>query len=562
MTRTIQFRVLALVGMGVFAAGAVLSLLSRHSLLSLEESFQREQERLASVLASAVSRDLVADEQILQGAANAPYVDISDDDDRAERRALVPALRFSRFAAAICFASDRGVAVVCEPARQQLRFQQAPIVSHIAAAVAAARPMISDVLPLPDGDVVILAIPLHPDAGEAQGAVAEMIELSDVRVLRALGVPAGSHAALLDAHGIPIAMTDRDVPEAASAVTAGVDGTHWTLRLRSVSEAAAVPIVAFRRTSLWLPPALTAIATLLAWGVAWSVRHPVAVLTKAAERIASGDLSKPIPAGTTDEIGRLAAALEKMRAHLQRSIADIEAWNAELEARVESRTLQLRRVTQQVISAQEDERRRVARELHDETSQLVAAIAMGLDAAAAAPQPPRAKLQELRGLVERMHEGLHRLIVNLRPSVLDDLGLAAGIEWLAEHQLARIGVAARCELDEIQDLRLAPELEITIFRIVQEAIANIARHAAAESVLIQGSATDTGLTIEIEDDGCGFDAKHASEGPGSLRGVGLLGMRERVDLVGGSLEIDSAPGQGTRVKLTVPVHVHAMEIPS
>ena len=562
MTRTIQFRVLALVGMGVFAAGAGLSLLSRQSLLSLEESFQHEQERLARVLSSAVARDLVADEQILQGAANAPYVDISDNDDRAERRTLVPALRFSRFAAAICFASDRGIAIVCEPARQQLRFQQAPVVSQIASAIAAGRPVISDVLPLPDGDVVVLAIPLHPEAGAAQGAVAEMIELSDVRVLRALGVPAGSHAALLDGHGIPIAMTDRDVPDAASAVSAAIDGTRWTLRLRSVSEAAAVPIVAFRRTSLWLAPALAAIATLLAWGVAWSVRHPVAVLTKAAERIASGDLSKPIPATTTDEIGRLAVALEKMRAHLQRSIADIEAWNAELEARVESRTLQLRRVTQQVISAQEDERRRVARELHDETSQLVAAIAMGLDTAAASPQPPRERLRELHALVDRMHEGLHRLIVNLRPSVLDDLGLAAGIEWLAEHQLARIGVAARCELEDLQDVRLAPELEITVFRIVQEAIANIARHAGAESVLIQGSTGDGVLTIEIEDDGCGFDAKQASAGPGSLRGVGLLGMRERADLVGASLEIDSTPGQGTRVKLTVPVTVHAMEIPS
>ena len=556
---TLQFRVLALVGFGVFAAGVILSLLSRHSLMSLEESFQREQERLAGVLASAIARDLVADEQLLQGAANAPFVDVSDGDDRPERRALVPALRFSRFASAVCFASERGVATVCEPARQQSRLQQPEIVTQIASSVSLGRPVISDVVSLPDADVVILAIPLHPDTGETQGAVAELVELSDVRVLRALGVSAGSHAALLDGRGTPLAMTDHDVPPAATAVTAPIDGTRWSVRLRSVSDAAAVPIAAFRRTALWLAPAMAAIATLLAWGVARSVRHPVAVLTKAAERIASGDLSKPIPAGAGDEIGRLAAALEKMRGNLQRSIADIEAWNAELEARVESRTLQLRRVTQQVISAQEDERRRVARELHDETSQLVAAIAMGLDTAIASPQPPRTKLQELRALVDRMHEGLHRLIVNLRPSVLDDLGLAAGVEWLAEHQLSRIGVAARCELEDLQDIRLAPELEITIFRIVQEAIGNIARHAGAESVLIQGSAGDGHLTIEIEDDGCGFDARHASEGPGSMRGVGLLGMRERVDLVGGTLEIDSAPGQGTRIKLTVPVNVHAME---
>jgi signal transduction histidine kinase len=154
-----------------------------------------------------------------------------------------------------------------------------------------------------------------------------------------------------------------------------------------------------------------------------------------------------------------------------------------------------------------------------------------------------------------MHQELHRLIVNLRPSVLDDLGLAAAIRGVADWQLGGTSTAVRCELDDLDALeaRLPSEVETAVFRAVQEAIVNISRHARADSVLIQGSVDSGVLTLEVEDDGEGFDLARATGDSSSLRGIGLLGMRERIEIIGGSLHIESEPGHGTRLLITVPV---------
>ena len=210
-----------------------------------------------------------------------------------------------------------------------------------------------------------------------------------------------------------------------------------------------------------------------------------------------------------------------------------------------------------MISAQEDERKRIARELHDETSQTLAALGIGVDLAlAACDEPPagtaRRRLADVRALVKRMHGELHRMIVNLRPSVLDDLGLAAAIRWFADRQLASAGIAVRCEVNEL-DERLPPEVETATFRAVQEALVNVSRHASADSVLVQGTLSKGRLVIEIEDDGVGFDQAAVVRSAESLRGVGLLGMRERIEILGGTITIDSAPGSGTRVLFSVPV---------
>jgi signal transduction histidine kinase len=149
-----------------------------------------------------------------------------------------------------------------------------------------------------------------------------------------------------------------------------------------------------------------------------------------------------------------------------------------------------------------------------------------------------------------MHTELARIIVNLRPSVLDDLGLAAAIGWLAD-RLRATGVTVHCELEGIE-ARLSPEIETALFRAVQEALSNIARHARAETVLIQGVRRGDHITFEIEDDGIGFETGTAVEGLGSMRGVGLLGMRERIEIIGGTLAIESEPGSGTRVVMNVP----------
>ena len=385
---------------------------------------------------------------------------------------------------------------------------------------------------------------------------------SRVLALAGLGVFAASAALTLLSRDSLLSIEESARREQARTVTFGVreiprDAAADRAALQVLAETVEREVAGFRRRSLWIAPALTGVALLLAWGIVQSVRRPVQTLTDAAERIASGDLSRPI-AGDEDEIGRLGAALERMRAELQRSIAAVERANAILEQRVQERTAQLSRVLRAVISAQEDERRRVARELHDETSQLVAAMAMELHAAGDAPS--RTRLAKLAMLVDRMHDGLHRIIVNLRPSILDDLGLGPAIEWLAEHQLRHAGIAARSELGELQECRADAAIEIALFRIVQESITNIVRHARASTVLIQGGMTASTdapgrIWIEIEDDGVGFEPLEPAADTETLRGVGLLGMRERVELIGGRLELESSPGAGTRVRVEAPMRL-------
>ncbi|HEY5676485.1 MAG TPA: sensor histidine kinase, partial [Myxococcales bacterium] len=189
-------------------------------------------------------------------------------------------------------------------------------------------------------------------------------------------------------------------------------------------------------------------------------------------------------------------------------------------------------------------RRRVARELHDETTQTLAALVMKLRA--------RSGLAEETALAVSTLDAVHRLIVDLRPSVLDDLGLRSAIAWYADRHLRAHGIAVRCEFNGL-DLRLPPEHETAIFRIVQEAITNIDKHARAETVLIQTALRDQALTIDVEDDGKGFDGANFATPDRAGHGWGLLGMRERVEMLGGTLRIDSAKGEGTHLALRVPL---------
>lgn len=322
-----------------------------------------------------------------------------------------------------------------------------------------------------------------------------------------------------------------------------------------------------RRALLWLGPLLMAFGLVFAYGAAQSVLRPVRVLTAESERIAGGSLDQPIPHVGRDELGRLGRSLERMRAALKTSIEGIEEANATLERRVDDRTKALTEATRQlaereeararllrqVITAQEDERKRLARELHDETCQTLSALSMRLGSLTQrSGDTPPPELLDARHLAVRALDELHRLIYDLRPSVLDDLGLWSAIRWYAERQLTPRGVSVRCEFADV-DRRLPALYETALFRVSQEALSNIAKHADAEQVLIQGSLKGDTLTIEIEDDGKGFEpAVTRTPGPDG-HGWGLLGITERVDALGGTVEIDSAPGQGVRLVVTVPL---------
>jgi len=227
---------------------------------------------------------------------------------------------------------------------------------------------------------------------------------------------------------------------------------------------------------------------------------------------------------------------------LAESLASRAAIAVDLSQRVS------RDAVRRVVEAQELERARLARELHDETGQALTSILLGLRSLENRldSEEGRAAAAELRALVVSTLQDVRRLAVELRPSALDDFGLVAAIERLTETFAAGSGIAVDLEA-RLGDERLPGEIETALYRLVQEALTNVLKHAGAERVRVLLARDKDGVTAVVEDDGSGFDEA------GRNGGLGLTGMRERLNIVGGRLTIDSSSGRGTTLLAEVPL---------
>lgn len=209
----------------------------------------------------------------------------------------------------------------------------------------------------------------------------------------------------------------------------------------------------------------------------------------------------------------------------------------------------LHRLSGDLLRTRERERSEVAREIHDELGQALTALKLdvawlGRHAGAASATDLNARLQGLSAALDEAVQTVRRIAAELRPRLLDDLGLGAALEWQAEHFQLRTDVACRCEVR--LPAQPPPDIATALFRIAQESLTNVARHARAAQVVVRLAQRDQAWHLTIADDGVGM----TPDAMGS--GIGLTGMRERAHLVGGSLTIDSAPGQGTTVHARVP----------
>jgi PAS domain S-box-containing protein len=251
--------------------------------------------------------------------------------------------------------------------------------------------------------------------------------------------------------------------------------------------------------------------------------------------------------------------------------------HAELEARVLERTAELahtnaaltdeiarrelaeadrRDLQRRLTTAQEDERRRIARELHDQMGQHLTALGLGLKVVKDAtpdPSPVREQLQGLQALTDLIGREVHSLALELRPTALDDLGLEAALANYAEGWSERSGIEVDFHGNGLDGVRLPVLIETALYRLVQEALTNVLKHAAAQRVSVVLQRTPGQVSAVVEDDGRGFDADSAPAASAAERRLGLLGMRERVSLVGGTLTVESAVGRGTTVIARVPL---------
>lgn len=227
---------------------------------------------------------------------------------------------------------------------------------------------------------------------------------------------------------------------------------------------------------------------------------------------------------------------------------------------VREQRAQLRALTNKLTEVQERERREIARELHDEMGQALTALRINLAAVEqtlppTTPPPSRERLAEAVQLAEQTLEQIRELSLNLRPPMLDDLGLAPTLRWYVKRYASRTNINAELTILGLEQ-RLPPPVETAIYRVLQEALTNVARHAAATTVHLQLRYAANTVIAQVEDNGCGFVVNDSQFPAADATGMGLLGMRERVMLLGGTFQIESAPGRGTQLWFEIPVEGH------
>jgi PAS domain S-box-containing protein len=214
----------------------------------------------------------------------------------------------------------------------------------------------------------------------------------------------------------------------------------------------------------------------------------------------------------------------------------------------------LQTLSTRLLEAQEAERRAIARELHDEIGQALTAVRIDLQTL----QPlvadeGRPVVDSALTITRRVVSQVRDLSLDLRPSLLDDLGLTAAIRWYLERHEHRLGVSATL-VGDLADVRLPPQIETACFRVAQEALTNVARHAGARSVCVELRHTDAEIELWVRDDGDGFDVESKRARAVGGHSMGILGMEERVMLVGGRFALESRPGGGTVVRAVFPVN--------
>jgi len=294
-----------------------------------------------------------------------------------------------------------------------------------------------------------------------------------------------------------------------------------------------------------------------------SAAHPDLIKTEGLKAFLSVPLrAKDKILGVMNVASTTARDFTKDDMYLLASIGDqlgLAIEQAKLYKKLSDSRKRYQTLLRQMITIQEEERKRIARELHDETSQQLTALTLNLQALTEMMEMGNTEDTEIKAMLKRIHHiavqahaEVARLIKELRPTLLDTLGLPAAIRSLAETNLASRGINVTTEFKGMEQRRLSPEAELTLFRVAQEAMSNIVKHSEAKKAMIRLECNSNECILCIEDDGKGFNVSEITRIEKDGRGAGLFGIRERVGAVDGEAYVESQPGKGAKAIAKVP----------
>lgn len=381
------------------------------------------------------------------------------------------------------------------------------------------------------------------DLAMSDGDIQYIVVFDADGAVQASTFPQGLPVGLREANSVPpgqiysletVETTKGEVLDVAYRVTRGRGGL---IRIGLGQERLEGQINDLTFRLLALTGVVLAAGLVVGYGLATFLTRPLARLAEAARAVGRGNLSSRVELSTRDETAEVAAAFNAMTERL----LEKEQERTQLLAKV--------------IAAQEEERKRIARELHDEAGQALTSVLLGLkDLEDNSHTPPeRARTGELRSLTAGTLDLMRDMALELRPSTLDDLGLVAALQRYVSDYGRKYGIEVDFHPGSLAGVRLKPQTETALYRIAQEALTNVVRHAEAQSVSVLLDKRDSRAILVVEDDGKGFDVDHLRRAGTPAQKLGLLGMEERAALVGGSLTIESRPGAGTAVFVEVPL---------
>jgi signal transduction histidine kinase len=287
---------------------------------------------------------------------------------------------------------------------------------------------------------------------------------------------------------------------------------------------------------------------------------PVIYLTAYADDVTLDRAKRTEPAGFVvkpfdDRELRAAVEVALYRIRSARRRAESAGGTRDLYQELAAQRDRLRRVYAGALAAREQEARRIARELHDQAGQLLASLHLALEEMAEQlDASARDRIPELRAMVDEVEHQLRRISHEMRPPILDDLGLGPALEFLGQGLAQRSGLRVQVKANR---RRLPADVETNLYRMAQEALSNVARHAQARNVRVLLAARPREVTLEVHDDGRGFAVDEVMGRKGD-RGIGFLGLQERAEALSGRVDVESTPGRGTRVRVRVPLEASSL----